>query len=249
LHDRSAAPGRKRAELLFCADFATFGECFMRNALCEAYGLWPATNDPVPLFRSQAPAPLANATGRGVGEVSLKRGEPQIAVNDLPIGSRRTGILVSFDGIRSDAIAGCPLVRRQPRKGTLMKIQLVMAATFAALCSHAAFAASEGGDTWSELQGQAFGRSIQSPVVATSASSSNQQRGFPMAASESGDTWSELQSQVHARSTQSALAATSASSSSLQRGVPMAASEGGDTWSEVQPRLYGDATQSLTAAQ
>ena len=35
-----------------------------------------------------------------------------------------------------------------------MKTHLVMAAAFAALCSHAAFAASEGGDTWSELHPQ-----------------------------------------------------------------------------------------------
>jgi photosystem II stability/assembly factor-like uncharacterized protein len=127
-----------------------------------------------------------------------------------------------------------------------MKMHLVMAAALAGLCSHAAFAASEGSDTWSALQPQAHARSLQSPVVATSASSSGLQRGFPMAASEGGDTWSEVQARADAGSTQSAPVATSASSGSF----PMAASEGGDTWSELQPRLYlyGDATRSLMAS-
>ena len=130
-----------------------------------------------------------------------------------------------------------------------MKMHLVMTAAFAGLCSHAAFAASEGGDTWSQLQPQAYTRSIQSPMAVTGASSSSQERGFPMAASEGGDTWSALRAQDHAAPTQSALVATSASSSSLKRGFAMAASEGGDTWSELQPRLYGEATASLVAGQ
>ena len=130
-----------------------------------------------------------------------------------------------------------------------MKMHLAMTAAFAALCSHAAFAASEGGDTWSALQPQSYTRSVQSPVVATSASSSRPPRGFPMAASEGADTWSALQTQADTASTQPALMATSKSSSSPQRGFPMAASEGGDTWSELQPRLYADTFQALTAAQ
>jgi len=52
-----------------------------------------------------------------------------------------------------------------------MKTHLVMAAAFAALCSHAAFAASEGGDTWSELQPQSVARSTRSLAIATAASS------------------------------------------------------------------------------
>jgi len=52
-----------------------------------------------------------------------------------------------------------------------MKTHLVMAAAFAALCSHAAFAASEGGDTWSELQPQSVARSTGSLAIATAASS------------------------------------------------------------------------------
>jgi hypothetical protein len=128
-----------------------------------------------------------------------------------------------------------------------MKMHLVMTTALAALCSQAAFAASEGGDTWSALQPQADTRSMQSPLplVATSVSPGSLQRGFPMAASEGGDTWSALQARDNAGLAQSAMVATSASSSGSQRGFPVAASEGGDTWSELQPRLSGDATPSL----
>jgi hypothetical protein len=130
-----------------------------------------------------------------------------------------------------------------------MKMHLVMTAAFAGLCSHAAFAASEGGDTWSALQPQAITRSIQSPVAAASVSSGRLQGGFPIAASEGGDTWSALQAQADAASTQSPPVATSVSASERLGGFPMAASEGGDTWSELQPRLYGDVTPSLMAGQ
>ena len=75
-----------------------------------------------------------------------------------------------------------------------MKTHLVMAAAFAALCSHAAFAASEGGDTWSELQPQSVARSTGSLAIATSAPMTSPQ-GFPVPASEGGDTWSELHPQ------------------------------------------------------
>jgi hypothetical protein len=139
------------------------------------------------------------------------------------------------------------MAQRQPKtKEPFMKMHLVMTAAFAGLCSHAAFAASEGGDTWSTLQPQAY---TQSPVVAASASSSKLQGSLPTAASEGGDTWSALQAQADAASTQSPAVATSASSSKLQGGFPIAASEGGDTWSALQPRLYGDATPSFMARQ
>jgi hypothetical protein len=48
-----------------------------------------------------------------------------------------------------------------------MKMHVALAAAFSALGSHAALAASEGGDTWSELQPQPYARSTQSPAVAT----------------------------------------------------------------------------------
>jgi hypothetical protein len=96
-----------------------------------------------------------------------------------------------------------------------MKMHLVLAA-FAAVCSHAAFAASEGGDTWSEMQPQPVARSTRPFTIATTPLSTSPQ-GFPVPASEGGDTWSEIQSQATARSTRSPVVATTAPLSSLQR--------------------------------
>ena len=79
-----------------------------------------------------------------------------------------------------------------------MKMQIVVAAALAAMMSHAAFAANEGGDTWSELQPQPQASSIQTPAITAGHASSAAQRGFPMAASEGGDTWSDLQSSLFA---------------------------------------------------
>ena len=100
-----------------------------------------------------------------------------------------------------------------------MKMHLVLTAAFAALCSHAAFAASEGGDTWSAVQPQAAARSPQPLAITTSASFTSPQ-GFPVPASEGGDTWSALRSQATARSTPSPVVATTAPLSSLQRDYP-----------------------------
>jgi hypothetical protein len=50
-----------------------------------------------------------------------------------------------------------------------MKMHLVMAAAFAGLCSHAAFARYDGGDTWSELEPKPYTRSSQSLTAATTA--------------------------------------------------------------------------------
>jgi hypothetical protein len=61
-----------------------------------------------------------------------------------------------------------------------MKMHLVLAA-LAAVCSQASFAASEGGDTWSDLRSQATGRSPQSLVVATIAPLSSLRRDDPSA--------------------------------------------------------------------
>jgi hypothetical protein len=119
-------------------------------------------------------------------------------------------------------------------KEPIMKMHLVMTAAFVGLCSHAAFAASEGGDTWSAVQSIADSRSTQSAVAATDAASSDLQRGFPVAASEGGDTWSALQSLTDGNAGQTTVAAINAQSSSPEQGFPMTASEGGDTWSAVQ---------------
>jgi hypothetical protein len=129
-----------------------------------------------------------------------------------------------------------------------MKMHLAMTVAFAGLCSHAAFAASEGGDTWSQLQPQAYTSSIQSPAVATSAYSNKLPGGFAIAANEGGDTWSALQTRADTASTQLARTATSASGG-LQHRLLMSGSEGGDTWSELQAGFDRDATSSLMAAR
>jgi len=64
-------------------------------------------------------------------------------------------------------------------KESLMKMHLVIAATMAGLCSHAAFARYDGGDTWSELEPQATTSASQSMRVATTASLSGLQRSEP----------------------------------------------------------------------
>jgi hypothetical protein len=51
-----------------------------------------------------------------------------------------------------------------------MKMRLVVAAATAALCSHTAFAASEGGDTWSKLQPQPVAGSAQALTITPTAS-------------------------------------------------------------------------------
>jgi hypothetical protein len=130
-----------------------------------------------------------------------------------------------------------------------MKMHLVMTAVFAGLCSHAAFAASEGGDTWSAVQELAYAGSIKSPMVATSPSSSSPKGGFPLTSSEGGDTWSAVQALAYAGSTQSPMVPMTASSISPERGFPIATSEGGDTWSTVQALAHVRSTRSLIAAQ
>ena len=100
-----------------------------------------------------------------------------------------------------------------------MKMHLAMTAAFAALCSHAAFAASEGDDTWSAVQPQAAARS-QRPLAITTGASFSSPQGFPVPASEGGDTWSAVNPQATARSTPSPAVATTAPLSTLQRDYP-----------------------------
>jgi hypothetical protein len=102
----------------------------------------------------------------------------------------------------------------------IMKMRLVTAATFAALCSHAAFAASEDGDTWSKLQPQPVAGSGHALTIPTSASLNAAQHAPPIAASEGGDTWSEMRSQAHSRSTRLAAVATTGSLTALQSDYP-----------------------------
>ena len=106
-----------------------------------------------------------------------------------------------------------------------MKMHLVLAAVFAGLSSHAALAASEGGDTWSEVQPQPGVRTTQPLAMPAPAPASSVQRDYLYGAparSEGGDTWSELQPQPYARSSQSPAFATIAPLSSLQHENPSA---------------------------
>ena len=124
-----------------------------------------------------------------------------------------------------------------------MKMHLVLAA-FAAVCSHVAFAASEGGDTWSAVQPQP--RSPRPFAITTAAPLSTSPQGFPVPASEGGDTWSVVQSQVTAHSTQSPVVATTAPLSTLQRDYPSYASpygtpaqpDGADRTVRLSPSLH-----------
>ena len=58
-------------------------------------------------------------------------------------------------------------------------MRLVMAAAFAGLCSHVAFARYDGGDTWSELEPKPHTRSSQLLTVAMIAPVSSLQRDDP----------------------------------------------------------------------
>ena len=84
-----------------------------------------------------------------------------------------------------------------------MKMHLVLAAAFAGLGSHAAFASSEGGDTWSELEPTPYAGSAQALAVPAPGPVSSQQReelGAASGRSEGGDTWSELEPTPYAGS-------------------------------------------------
>jgi hypothetical protein len=105
-----------------------------------------------------------------------------------------------------------------------MKMNLVLAAALAAVISHAAFGASEGGDTWSEVQPQPPYAHLTRPrAVPAPAPASSVQRDYPSGAagrSEGGDTCSEVQPQPYARSGQSPVFATLAPLSILQHENP-----------------------------
>jgi hypothetical protein len=86
-----------------------------------------------------------------------------------------------------------------------MNKHLVLAAAFAALCSHAAFAAGEGGesDTWSELEPKPYSSSAL--TVANIGSLSGLQRDHASVVSaryDGGDTWSALQPKLYTGSAQ-----------------------------------------------
>lgn len=122
-----------------------------------------------------------------------------------------------------------------------MKV-LVLTAAVQALVSTAVLAASEGGDTWADLQ--QIQRAITSQGQSAPRVDSSQQRSHAaMEGSEGGDTWSSLQAVretgveqgvVHHRPEQ-----IGTSYASENRG-----SEGGDTWSRFVPRLERQSTNN-----
>ena len=81
-----------------------------------------------------------------------------------------------------------------------MKMRVLAVAVVAALGAHVALAASEGGDTWSEVQpvqGAAQSVLLSAPQVASSES----QLGSAFEGSEGGDTWSRFVPQEEGRPT------------------------------------------------
>jgi Heavy-metal resistance protein CzcE len=134
-------------------------------------------------------------------------------------------------------------------KELLMKMHLVMAAALAGLCSHAAFARYDGGDTWSKLEPVA--RSIRPLTLATNASSSTAQRDYLYDAPpryDGGDTWSAMEPKAHASASQSLTVATTAPLSGLQREYPSVYGTPAETDSVGQiVRLAGGA-QSVNVA-
>jgi hypothetical protein len=104
------------------------------------------------------------------------------------------------------------------KRSLSMKMHLVLAA-LAAVCSQTSFAASEGGDTWSEQQPQPVAGLTQ-PFAAATTEFSTSPQGLSASASEGGDTWSELRLQATGRSIQPTVVATIAPLSSLRRDDP-----------------------------
>ncbi len=113
-----------------------------------------------------------------------------------------------------------------------MKMHLVLAA-FAAVCSHAAFAASEGGDTGSEVQ------SLQQSTypIAQSAPRVDPAPALdaPFEGSEGGDTWSSVQALPSGEQVAQGRPGRPTTEYTRLAG----GSEGGDTWSRLVPQFYG----------
>ena len=115
-----------------------------------------------------------------------------------------------------------------------MKMHVLTAAVLAALASRAVLAASEGGDTWSEVQPAQ--RSTYSVVQSTSPVDP---AAAPLDAafegSEGGDTWSAVQALGETNGQQVAQDLLGHHNIDYA-GVP-GGSEGGDTWSRFVPQF------------
>src|SRR5215472_362439 len=115
-----------------------------------------------------------------------------------------------------------------------MKMNVLTAAVLVALASQRVLAASEGGDTWSEIQ--ATQQSTYSLVQSTSRlDSAAMPLDAALGGSEGGDTWSAVQALGETNDQQ--VAQNAYGPSTLEyAGVP-GGSEGGDTWSRFVPQL------------
>ena len=116
-----------------------------------------------------------------------------------------------------------------------MKMHVLTAAVLATLASGAVFAASEGGDTWSEVQ------AVQRPTYSALRSASHVAQPEPaldaaFEGSEGGDTWSSVQASRETRGDQLAQRRP-AESGADYASFPDGGSEGGDTWSRFVPQF------------
>ena len=126
-----------------------------------------------------------------------------------------------------------------------MKIHVLTAAVIATLASGAALAASEGGDTWSEVQ------AVQQPtysVLRSAPHAAPQQSALDAAfkCSEGGDTWSSLQAVLETRGLQ-AIQDHPDGGDARYIGLP-GGSEGGDTWSRFVLQFQSQAKGSRDLA-
>ena len=125
-----------------------------------------------------------------------------------------------------------------------MKMHVLTAAVLAALASQVVMAASEGGDTWSELQ-PAHQWAYSPPQSAQRTDPVDPDLGAAFEGSEGGDTWSSVQALRDAGEQATQLGSTGKSIE--YAGLP-GGSEGGDTWSSVAPALQSGPMSSTGLA-
>jgi hypothetical protein len=124
-----------------------------------------------------------------------------------------------------------------------MKMHVLTAAVVAVLASQAGWAASEGGDTWSEVQPvQQSAYSVLQSTPAVVSADPGLQAAFE--GSEGGDTWSSVQA-LRDAGDQDTLQASRGNMD--YAGLP-GGSEGGDTCSSVAPALESAPTSATGLA-
>jgi hypothetical protein len=128
-----------------------------------------------------------------------------------------------------------------------MKMHVLAMAVVTALVSGAAVAASEGGDTWSDVAPvqQAAYSALQpatqvGPSAALDAASGR---------SEGGDTWSDVQEDRHEAAVRQAGAGDRADRADATAAAHSGESEGGDTWSAVESQSTGQSTGTAIASK